>query len=72
MPWAGHSGQSNTTMSWYSNYCHDDRSDKTGFNLGKGFKDDLKEYTEWIDSLSSEAIYKSLIDANAAADLADI
>ena len=46
--------------------------DKTGFNLGKGFKDDLKEYTEWIDSLSSEAIYKSLIDANAAADLAGI
>ena len=34
--------------------------------------DRVKEYTEWIDSLSSEAIYKSLIDANAAADLADI
>ena len=46
--------------------------DKTGFNLGKGFNDDLKEYTEWVDSLSSEAIYKSLIDANAAADLAGI
>ena len=46
--------------------------DKTGFNLGKGFKDDLKEYTEWVDSLSSEAIYKSLIGANGAADLADL
>ena len=32
----------------------------------------IKEYTAWIDSLSSEAIYKSLIGANAAADLADI
>ena len=39
---------------------------------GKGFKDDLKEYTAWVDSLSSEATYKSLIDANAAADLADM
>ena len=48
------------------------KSKATLLALGKSFKDDLKEYTEWIDSLCSEAIYKSLIDANAAADLADI